>query len=91
MRENSFPFSWMNGRALTPLPFSKKSKSIERDLLLWPGAGLSLREGGALEGINVLESLPTRVIGACFLPAARTRAFLCVGSLKEVSEIPGGG
>ena len=59
----------MNGRALTPLLFSKKSKSIERDLLLWPGAGFSLREGRALEGINVSESLPTRVKGACFLPA----------------------
>ena len=37
------------------------------------------------------ESLPTRVKGACFLPATRTEAFLCVASLKEVSEIPGGG
>ena len=81
----------MNGRALTPLPFSKKSKSIECDLLLWPGAGFPLREGRALEDINVSESLPTRVMGACFLPATRTRAFLCVGSLKEVSEMPGGG
>jgi hypothetical protein len=80
----------MNGRALRPLPFSKKSKSIERDLLLWPGAE-SFLEGRALEGIKVSESLPTRVKGACFLPATRTRAFLCVGSLKEVSEIPGGG
>ena len=81
----------MNGRALTPLPFSKKSKSIECDLLLWPGPGVSLRERRALEDINVSESLPTRVKGACFLPATRTRAFLCVGSLKEVSEMPGGG
>ena len=80
----------MNGRALTPLPFSKKSKSIECDLLLWP-AGFSLRERRALEDINVSESLPTRVKGACFLPATRTRAFLCVGSLKDVSGIPGGG
>lgn len=81
----------MNGRALTPLPFSKKSKSIECDLLLWPGAGSSLRDRRTLEEINVSESLPTRVKGACFLPATRMRVFLCVGSLKEASEIPGGG
>ena len=81
----------MNGRGLTPLPFSKKSKSIDCDLLLWPRAGFSLRERKALEDTNVSESLPTRVKGACFLPATRTREFLCVGSLKEVSEIPGGG
>ena len=61
------------------------------DLLLWPGAGFSLRERRELEDINVLESLPTRVKGTCFLPATRMRKFLCVGSLKEVSEIPGGG
>lgn len=50
-----------------------------------------MRERKALEDTNVSESLPTRVKGACFLPATRTREFLCVGSLKEVSEIPGGG
>lgn len=86
VRENSFPFSWINGRAPRPLPFSKKSTSIK-----CPGAGFSLREEGALEGINVSESLQTRVTGACLLPATRRREFLYVGSLKEAAEMPGGG
>lgn len=81
----------MNGRALRLLPFSKKSMSMRCDLLFWSGAGFFLREGRGLEGIYVSECLPTRVTGACFFPATRARAFLCVDSLKEVSEIPGGG
>lgn len=80
----------MNGRALRPLPVSKKSASIKRDLLPWAKAESLSREGRIFEGINVSESLPTRVTGAFFLPATRKRAFLCVGSLNEVSEIPGG-
>lgn len=47
--------------------------------------------GITFEGTNVSESLPTLVTGARFLSAQRIIAFLCVGSLKSDSDVPGGG
>ena len=43
------------------------------------------------DGTKVSESLPTRVTGARFLPAARRSALSCVGLLNSGPEMPGGG
>ena len=43
------------------------------------------------EGIKVTESFPTRVVGARFFPATRSREIARVSSLKSTESTFGGG
>lgn len=47
--------------------------------------------GIELEGMKVTESFPTRVVGARFFPATRSREIARVSSLKSTESMSGGG
>ena len=46
--------------------------------------------GMEFEGMKVTESFPTRVVGARFFPATRSREIARVSSLKSTGSVSGG-
>ena len=47
--------------------------------------------GTVFEGMKVTESFPTRVVGARFFPATRSKEIARVSSLKSTESTLGGG
>ena len=47
--------------------------------------------GVEFDGMKVTESFPTRVVGARFFPATRSRDIARVSSLKSTESMSGGG
>ena len=47
--------------------------------------------GVEFDGMKVTESFPTRVVGARFFPATRSREIARVSSLKSTESTSGGG
>lgn len=92
----------MNGLESPPSAFDSKNSRSRAFALLEPfelevisvfdGVGSSfVVEGAEFEGMKVTESFPTRVVGARFFPATRSREIARVSSLKSTESTLGGG
>jgi len=92
----------MNGFESPPNAFDSKNSRSRAFTLLelfelevitgFEGVDPSLVVAGTeLEGMKVTESFPTRVVGARFFPATRSREIARVSSLKSTEPTFGGG
>ena len=91
----------MNGLESPPNAFDSKNSWSRAFTLLelfelvitgFDGTDPSLATMGVeFDGMKVTESFPTRVVGARFFPATRSREIARVSSLKSTESTSGGG